>query len=185
MAKKIKITYKKPGADRIHYVSEEDVLIVLGRIPLPLWEGLREIHFNDQSDRGRVLGYTGNQRRRSFEISLCALPPRYSISELLLRKKSPSIFGAKRGKQWPQIAIRRFILYDVLLHEIGHNQIIDPRAKSIRRKYAQERKSDDFAAFWRKKLWSSHFEHPDPVHNPPSQEELENLNKEEEITQTN
>ena len=182
MAKKIKFTTKKPGADRVHYVSEEDVLTVLNRLPQHLWEGLREIHFNDQSDGGRVLGYTGHQRRRSYEISLCALPPRYSISELLLRKKSPSIFGAKRGKQWPRIAIRRFMLYDVLLREIGHNQIIDPKAKSVRRKYAQERKSDDFAAFWRKQLWSIQFAHPDPVHNPPSKEELESLHKEKEIS---
>jgi hypothetical protein len=173
MAKKIKFTSTKPGADRIHYVHEEDVLIVLNRLPQHLWAGLREIHFNDRSEGGRVLGYTGNQRRKSFEISLCALPPRYSVSGELLRKKSPSIFGAKRGKQWPALAIRRFILYEVLLREIGHNQVIDPKAKSIRRMYAQQRKTDEFTSYWRKQLWSEHFDHPDPVHNPPSQEEQE------------
>ena len=182
MLQKIKFTRTKPGADRIHYVNEEDVLTVLNRLPESLWEGLREIHFNDGSRGGRVLGYTGNQRRRSYEISLCALPPRYSISGMLLRKRSPSIFGAKRGKQWPHLAIRRFLLYDVLLHEIGHNQIIDPKAKSTRRKYAQERKSDDFAAYWRRKLWSVYFDHPDPVHNPPSKEEMGNIDKNEETT---
>jgi len=180
MTTKIKFTWKKPGADRIHYVNEEDVLTVLSRLPSHLCEGLREIHFNDRSRGGRVLGYTGYQTRRSFEISLCALPPRYSISALLLRKKSPSIFGAKRGKQWSKLAVRRFILYDVLLHEIGHNQIIDPTAKSIRRKYAQKTKSDEFATYWRRLLWSNHFDHPDPVHNPPSKEELVSLDKADE-----
>lgn len=28
---------------------------------------------------------------------------------------------------------------------------------------------------WREELWSSHFDHPDPVHNPPSREELDAL----------
>jgi hypothetical protein len=177
MAKKIKFTSTQPGADRIHYVNEEDVMTVLSRLPQDLWEGLREVHFNDRSEGGRIIGYTGNQRRRSFEISLCALPPRYSLSESLLWKKSPGIFGAKRGKQWPQLAVRRYILYEVLLREIGQNQIVDPKAKSIRRMYAQRKKTDEFTSFWRKKLWSEHFDHPDPVHNPPSQEELEDLEK--------
>ena len=100
---------------------------------------------------------------------------------MLLRKKSPSIYGARRGKQWPRIAVRRYLLYDVLLREIGRNQIIDPKAKSIRRKYAQSRKSEEFASFWRKKLWSESFDHPDLVHNPPSKEELENLVKLERL----
>jgi hypothetical protein len=185
MTKKIKFTHTKPGADRIHYVKEKEVLTVLNRLPQHLWDGLRAIHFNDKSQGGRILGYTGEQRRRSYEISLCAQPPRFSISASLLRKKSPSIFGAKRGKQWPKLAVRRFILYDVLLHEIGHNQIIDPKAKSIRRKYAQEKKSDEFATYWRRLLWTNYFDHPDPVHNPPSKEELEKIGKEEEINQFN
>ena len=179
MTKKIKFTYTKPGADRIHYINEEDVLIVLNRLPKHLWSGLRAVHFNDKSQGGRILGYTGESRRRSYEISICAQPPRFSISALLLRKKSPSIFGAKRGKQWPTIAIRRFLLYNTLLHEIGHNQIIDSKANSLRRKYAGETKSDEFATYWRRLLWSKHFDHSDPVHNPPTKEELASLDIED------
>jgi hypothetical protein len=60
------------------------------------------------------------------------------------------------------------MLYNTLLHEIGHLQLIDPKANSLRRKYAGERRAEDFAKYWRKKLWSIQFNHPDPVHNSPT-----------------
>jgi len=45
-----------PGADRIHYVTAEDVRVVLGRLPVELWQRLRAVHFNDRSRGARVLG---------------------------------------------------------------------------------------------------------------------------------
>jgi len=67
------------------------------------------------------------------------------------------------------------MLYEVLLHEIGHLQVILPKAKDPNRKFASESKAREFASFWRKELWSERYEHPDPVHNPPSREELHSL----------
>ena len=69
------------------------------------------------------------------------------------------------------------MLYDVLLHEIAHLQIVLPKSKNVRRKYASEGIAHGFAAAWRKKLWAVHFDHPDPVHNAPSEEELDALRK--------
>jgi hypothetical protein len=83
------------------------------------------------------------------------------------------MFGAKRGRKWPALAIRRFILYTVFLHELGHLQIIDRDARTERRKYAMETKAQKFAVDGRARLlWSERFDHPDPVHNPPSAVEL-------------
>jgi hypothetical protein len=65
----------------------------------------------------------------------------------------------------------------VFLHELGHLQIIHAEAKSERRKFAMETRAEEFAARWSKKLWSEPFSHPDPVHNPPSAEELAALNE--------
>jgi hypothetical protein len=70
------------------------------------------------------------------------------------------------------MAVRRFLLYNVLLHEIGHLQIINPESSDFRRKFADETKAQKFADFWRKKLWKEYFEHPDPVHNAPAADEL-------------
>ncbi len=157
--------------DRRHYVAEDDVRIVLGRLPEPLWARLRAIHFNDRAMGRRILGYVRAAGRN--EISLCALPPRVSLSPFLKRNQSPTQFGAVRGCQWPALAVRRFMLYDVLLHEIGHLQVVDARAKANRRKFAEETRAQEFADHWRREMWSRSFDHPDPVHNPPSAEEIE------------
>jgi hypothetical protein len=33
--------------------------------------------------------------------------------------------------------------------------------------FAREKCAQEFADRWRRKLWSEHFDHPDPVHNAP------------------
>ncbi len=73
------------------------------------------------------------------------------------------------------MAVRRFVLYNVLLHELGHLQVVDERAKTTRRAFAGETLAQDFAEHWCHELWSRGFDHPDPVHNPPSKEETATL----------
>jgi len=165
----IRFSVLAPGCDRVHHIGADDVRIVLSRLPIEAKDRLRAVHFNDRSRGGRILGYVNRGRR---EIALCALPPRISFTRALVRGQSPQQFGATRGRQWPPLAIRRFMLYDVLLHELGHLQIIDEKATSIRRKFAHETRAEQFATHWCKSLWSEPFEHADPVHNPPSKAEL-------------
>lgn len=161
---KIKFSYTKPGADRRHYINEDDVGVILGRLPYELWQMLKTVHFNDRSVGSRWLGYVNKGRR---EIAICAQAPRMS-----LRRGGPDRYGAVEGAQWPTLAVRRFMLYDTFLHELGHLQIILPDRSNPRRKYAGETKAQEFANYWRKKLWAKKFNHLDPVHNPPSKQEL-------------
>lgn len=169
MQRKVKFSEIPPKGDRVHHVDEADVRVVLGRLPIDLWSRLRAVHFNDRSRGARVLGYVNRGRR---EISLCALPPRMSLTRFLVKGRSPELFGARRGSQWPLLAIRRFLLYEVFLHELGHLQVIDEQAKTQRRKFAMETRAEEFARQWCKRLWLKPFAHPDPVHNPPTAEEL-------------
>jgi tetratricopeptide (TPR) repeat protein len=67
------------------------------------------------------------------------------------------------------------MLYDVFLHELGHLQIVDDKAKSTRRRFASETRAQEFAEHWCRDLWSRPFDHPDPVHGPPSREEIASL----------
>lgn len=164
----VKFSLSRPGADRIHYVNEEDVRVVLSRLPVTLWNRLRAVHFNDRS-RARTLGYVNRGRR---EIALCALPPRMSLKQALVKGQTPEQFGARRGQKWPTLAVRRFILYDVFLHELGHLQLIDGETRSVRLRFAREKLAQAFAMQWCTKLWSTPFPHLDPVHNPPAAEEL-------------
>ena len=140
---------------------------------------VRTIHFKDQNRPyrgGRAVGYTHHGGSR--EITLLALPPRVSLTSYLSRSQSPKEFGATRNYQWPRLAVRRFMLYSVLLHEIGHLQVVEKTTKGFWEK-AKEAQANEFALFWRKKLWSENFEHLDPVHNPPTDEEI--LNSVDEI----
>lgn len=169
MPPQVKFSGIPPGGDRVHHVTEDDVRVVLSRLPVELWSRLRAVHFNDRSRGARMLGYVNRGRR---EIALCALPPRMSLTRFLLKGQSPELFGARRGSRWPVLAIRRFVLYEVFLHEVGHLQVIDETAKAERRKFAVETRAEEFAIRWRQQLWSARFAHPDPVHNPPTTEEL-------------
>ena len=168
----LKFTCHAPRGDRRHFVTEADVRVVLERLPGSLWNRLKAVHFNDRAMGNRRLGYA---RKGRSEVALCALPPRVSLAAFLRKTQSPAQFGAVRGCQWPLLAVRRFMLYNVLLHEPGHLQVIDERARSTRRKFASETLAEDFAEHWCHELWSRRFDHPDPVHNPPSNEETANL----------
>ena len=124
----IRFTSSPAGCDRRHWLTEEDVRVVLSRLPAETYHRLRAVHFNDQSRGARTLGYVSRGRR---EIAMCALPPRLSLTRFLVRGQSPLEFGAQRGAQWPATAVKRFLLYDVFLHELGHLQVMIPlRQKS-------------------------------------------------------
>ena len=162
--RRVKFTYSQVGCDRKHYLNEEDVRVVLSRLPPEIGSGLRAVHFNDKSWGSRRLGYAVPSES---EICICALPPRVSLTRFLIRGQYPELFGAERGKQWPETAVRRFLLYDVLLHELGHLQMQILNRKSGRRTPARETRAERFADFWRDRLWTVRLDHPDPVHNPP------------------
>lgn len=155
---------------RRHYVDGNDVRVVLSRLPEELWSRLRKVHFKDDAKGNRILGYTTNRGRK--EVSLCALPHQVTVR---FRIMGGEAFGAVRGSPWPSLAVRRYMLYDVLLHELGHLQIVLPKSANPRRKFASETLAQEFADTWRRKLWSRPFDHPDPVHNRPSEAELRAL----------
>jgi hypothetical protein len=161
---KVKFTSSQVGADRKHYLTESDVMTVLERLPREAWNRLRVVHFNDESWGVRRLA---SANVREHRICICALPPRVSLTRGLRRGHYPELFGAVRGKQWPELAVRRFLLYNVLLHEVGHLQLIDAKRRSGRRDIAGEKLAQQFADHWRQELWAVPFDHPDPVHNPP------------------
>ncbi len=175
MVRHIRYSYTRPGEKRKHYLGPDDIEVLLGRLPENTYERLLAVHFNDRACGRRWFGYVSRGHR---EIALCALPPRVSLSSCFVRSNrrrvqgSPRRFGAVRGAQWPETAVRRFLLYNGFLHELGHLQIVDPKARNVWRRFAGETKAQEFADHWRARLWSEPFEHPDPIHNPASELEL-------------
>ncbi|MCO5165149.1 MAG: hypothetical protein M9894_02120 [Planctomycetes bacterium] len=168
---RLRFSWSPPVGDRRHHLTEEDVRFVLSRLPEEVTARLRAVHFNDGGMR--LLGYVNRGRR---EIAICALPPRMSLTRKFAdrdRRGSPRRFGAVRGAQWPLLAVRRYLLYSTLLHELGHLQVVRPRARSQRLRFAREPRAQSFADAWRERLWSAASGHPDPVHDPPGAAELE------------
>ena len=153
------------------YVDDEDIRVLLSRMPKELWTRLTKVIFRDHWGRDGCLGYVLTHGRR--EIVLCNLPWHLSLRRLCIRDgRSPEFFGAPERGQWPPLAIRRIHLYGTFLHELGHIQVVDPKNQSSRRKYADETKAEEFAQEWIGTLWAEPFDHPDPVHNPPTANEL-------------
>jgi hypothetical protein len=66
-------------------------------------------------------------------------------------------------------------LYDVFLHELGHLQTVNENSVDPWKRYAKERKAQEFADYWRGELWSRPFDHPLPEHHAPSVKEIEDL----------
>jgi hypothetical protein len=79
--------FRPPDGDRLHYVDEPDVEVVLSRLPLQLTARLRAVHFTDDGAGGRRLGYTSTRGRR--EIALCALSAS-SIGGWILKRQISS-----------------------------------------------------------------------------------------------
>jgi hypothetical protein len=177
MSARITFSISPSRAGRIHHVDEEDLRIVLSRLPEEVWHRLKAVHLNDQSRGVRVLGYV-NQGRR--EITLCALPQHIGLTRAIRKAGTPEQFGARWGQKWPNLAIRRFMLYHVFLHELGHLQLIDENRRSVRLKFAHEKLAESFAIQWRNRLWAEPFRNPDPVHNPPTAKEFESLSVRDE-----
>lgn len=96
MPMQVKFSVSTPGADRIHYVNEQDVRVLLDRLPHTLWSRLRAVHFNDRSRGNRTLGYVSARGRR--EIALCALPPRRIDSRPQERTNTRAIRSATGAK---------------------------------------------------------------------------------------
>jgi hypothetical protein len=118
-----------------------------------------------------VLGGVTTRGRRDIELST-RLPIRVSLGRYLHGGQSAEEFGAPKQGQWPPWAVRRFLLYDVLLHEIGHLQVVDEKASRVQRKFASETRAQEFADEVRRTLYSEHFDHADPIHNAPTTAEL-------------
>lgn len=174
----VQFTSRPPHGDRVHFIAADDVRTLLSRLPGDVWRDLRAVHFNDL---GWHIGVPHCPRELSYadpkagEIALCAWPPRCGLTQLCLRYGgSPEKFGGRRNGLWSTTAVRRYFLYNLVLREIGHLQLVEPWSKS-RLRFAKKARAHGFARCWRRRLWSQPFDHPDPAHNPPSAEELAQL----------
>jgi hypothetical protein len=159
--------------DLVAYINQQEIELVIERVPAHDRTRVRDI-FRRRSSDAKVLGSVSTRGRRDIDLS-AALPIRVSLGRYLHGGQSADEFGAPTHGQWPPWAVRRFLLYDVLFHEIGHLQIVEPGASRVNRKFASETRAQEFADELRRTLYSEPFEHRDPIHNTPTAGELASL----------
>jgi hypothetical protein len=159
--------------DLISYVDTRDVDVVVERVPVEYRTRMRDI-FRKRSSDAKILGSVTTRGRRDVQLST-RLPIRVSLRGYLHGGQSAEEFGAPKVGQWPPWAVRRFLLYDVLFHEIGHLQVVDDKASRVERKFASETRAQEFADEMRRTLYSEQCDHPDPIHNAPTAAELATL----------
>lgn len=159
----------------VPYVTPDDISIVVARIPPEDRTRLRDVFISDRHHGMRRLGSVRTRGRRDIDL-YAILPPRVSLGRYMWRggRNAPQ-YGAPARGQWPPWAVRRFLLYDTFIHELGHLQLVLPKSSNWQRKYAGETVAQDFSNRWRAKLWSKWYDHPDPVHNAPQADEMETI----------
>ena len=160
----IRYVIRPPRDNRVHHVTPDDLKVVLARLPPELYERLESVHLVDNGRRIRELGCVQPGHR---EIALSALPPCVSLNGFMFPGQQPAMYGASWDAAWPSTAIRRFLLYDVFLHEVGHLQIVPGKNGASRRRFADEVQAHEFALSWRDRFWAAPFDHPDDVHRAP------------------
>lgn len=158
----------------VTYVSREDIQTVVERIPEEKRTRLRDVFISDRHYGVQRLGSVRIRGRRDIDL-YAVLPPRVSLGGYMYKGLRGLQFGAPSRGQWPPWAVRRFLLYNVLLHELGHLQLVLPKSTNWKRKYASEKLAQDFADEWRAELWSKRYAHADPIHNRPEKDELETI----------
>lgn len=156
--------------DLVAYINQREIDLVIERVPEEYRTRLRDV-FRYHCADAKILGSVSTRGRRDIDLT-AALPIRVSLGRYLHGGQSPAEFGAPARGQWPPWAVRRFLLYDVLFHEIGHLQIIEPKASRVQRKFASETRAQEFADELRRTLYSEPFDHVDPIHNTPTPGEL-------------
>lgn len=154
----------------IQYVSQHDIDVVLSRLPRELTRRVRDVFLNGDSLGVRRGGWVTRRGRR--DIVICGiLPIRVSMKGFMFAGRKAQDFGAPANGQWPPWAVRRQILYDTLLHEIGHLQLVETR-DGWDGEFGHEAVARELANEWHGRLYSEPFDHSDPVHNAPTDDEL-------------
>lgn len=160
----IEFVIRPPRDNRLHHLTPADLQFVLSRLPPEVYARLETVHFVDMGKRLRELGCVQPGHR---EIALCALPPTISLNGFMFPGQEPGTYGASWEAAWPSVAIRRFLLYDVFLHELGHMQLVLSKNGPPRKRFADEVQAHEFALAWRERLWSTPCDSTDPAHRAP------------------
>ena len=140
------------------YVEETEIEALLAQLPEETRRDLHRVRFKNGVDTGGRLGDIASDP--DPEIVIYAQAYRVSLTPYLGRDETPETYGAVDGCRWPVLAIKRFVLYNVLLTQLGRLQV-----------GASGASGEQFAGHWRRELWSREPDDSDAVHRAPTEKE--------------
>jgi len=151
------VVTENPSRDYYYPCSAEEVRAVIARLPSEYSQHLRAVIFRRISRRDQARGTEAYRRMR------CIVLNAFPVSNEIDWGKSPPAESARKHyaswcdvwqerdgrwiQTWTAEQARRYHLYHLLLHELGH--INQPPFHSLRRR---ESFAEDFALTWARKL---------------------------------
>lgn len=152
MPPKYHLSYLPQGPGQKLSIREDDVKLVLERLPQETFSRFQVIHFSDPSRDLRWIGYI-NQEKAEIAISL--LPPGVRRIRFVMRVGGGPT--SRRFARRTNARKRRDLLFDVLVDDIGHLQIMDEQAADGVRVRSYEPARRAHTDYWRLRLWSFNF----------------------------
>jgi hypothetical protein len=152
----LRIIRENPSKNYFHPCSKKQVATVFGELPNELTTDIKAIIFrrNTKTDEKYLI-----DARRSYQCIILNSFPK-DLKSIWQFKPSPSVNNHMRPwcdkwieengnwvLQWNHSEIRRYYLYHVLLHEIGHIYDWTHNTRNRREDYAE-----NFALEWARKL---------------------------------
>ena len=154
--KKWQVLRENPSRDFYHPCSAEDYLGVLERLPADLTEHVRAIVLRRLPKEDERLGIDARRRYscvimnsfpKSNEMSWSSRPTEGTVRHLASWCDRWRSDGGHWRLVWEPEEVRRYYLYHVFLHEVGH--INQPWSYSLRQREAF---AENFALEWAREL---------------------------------
>lgn len=125
-----------------------DVEHLLRRLGPSSWYGLRSVELVCAPGRLELGRYTPVGRIQLFDLPLSPwrIPLARETTDRLVRAGAVLVVDPRWGVEirWPGDTLRRFVLFDVLLHELGHHRLQHHYGKRLAR-IARTRDHEAFA----------------------------------------
>lgn len=149
----LRVLRENPSRDYFHPVTEEEIREVLARLPAALTEGLKAVVLSRLSKDDEKRGVEARIRFQcvillAFPKSMQMIWKGFTAPDRALSHYQPwcSNWSENEGNTvltWSRDELRRYYLFHLLLHEIGHHN--QPTFHSLKRREAF---AENFALEW-------------------------------------
>lgn len=147
MPAKFELSYLPQGPGEQLTIREDDVKLVLEKLPADSWSRFQVVHYHDAERGIRWIGYVNREKR---QIAISPLPSGVRRIRFVVGggTKAPQSKLPKRRAR-----IQNDMLFDVFVDDVGRLQIIDEKKLRVRA-HPFDAPAIPYTDYWRLKLWT-------------------------------